>query len=89
LLERRNRRRTRVLLTVMGIIALHVFPITALLLMQGCKRDEHKDLASAEATNNFLSPLATNEFYTNYPPQATNAATQALQPPGPAPSTNP
>jgi LysM repeat protein len=85
LLEQKQQRRTRVLFTVMGIIALHVIPITALLLMQGCKRDARPNLAATDATNNFLPPLPTNEFYTTYPPTDTTTTTQPTQPSTPAP----
>ncbi len=85
LLEQKKKRRTRVLFTVMGIIALHVIPITALLLMQGCKRDDRKpDLAATDATNNFLPPIPSGEFYTNYPAADSTAATTT---PGATPAT--
>lgn len=97
LLEQKQRRRARVLFTVLGIIALHVIPITALLLMQGCKRDGRPNFAATDGTNNFLPSLPTNEFYTTYPPADTATAPQPAQlgaPPalpaspavGPAPS---
>ena len=38
-LEQLQRRKTKVLSTVFVIVAAHVFPITGLLLMQGCKPD--------------------------------------------------
>jgi LysM repeat protein len=85
LLEQKKKRRTRVLFTVMGIIALHVIPITALLLMQGCKRDTGRpDLAATDATNNFLPPMPSGEFYTNYPSADSTATTTT---PGATPST--
>ncbi|MBI2929835.1 MAG: LysM peptidoglycan-binding domain-containing protein [Verrucomicrobia bacterium] len=81
LLEQKKKRRTRVLFTVMGIIALHVIPITALLLMQGCKRDTGRpELAATDATNNFLPPIPGGEFYTNYPPADSNATATTTTP---------
>ena len=47
-LEQLQRRKTKVLSTVFVIVAAHVFPITGLLLMQGCKPDATTSVAGNE-----------------------------------------
>jgi LysM repeat protein len=91
LTEQKKHRRTRVLITVMGIIALHVIPITTLLFMQGCKRETPSNtFAEAEGTNNFLPPL--DAFYTNFPPldtATTTTTTTTTTTPATTPTTTP
>ena len=77
-LEDRKQRKTKILVTVFGIVALHVVPISGLLLMQGCKPEFDPVETAMETANpdDFVPPandevpsLNTNEFYRDFPSQ--------------------
>lgn len=80
-MEDRKQRKTKILVTVFGIVALHVVPISGLLLMQGCK-PEFDPIETAMETDNqggFEAPandevpsLNTNEFYRDFSSQDPN-----------------
>ena len=66
-MEDRKHRKTKILVTVFGIVALHVIPISGLLLMQGCKPDLNSIATSTEKTPNEEVPLLnTNDLYRDF-----------------------
>jgi LysM repeat protein len=66
-LEDRKHRKTKILVTVFGIVALHVIPISGLLLMQGCKPEIDSIATSTVKTPNEEVPLLnTNDLYQDY-----------------------
>jgi len=66
-LEDRKHRKTKILVTVFGIVALHVIPISGLLLMQGCKPEIDSIATSTVKTPNEEVPLLnTNDLYQDF-----------------------
>ncbi len=78
-LDDRKQRKTKILVTVFGIVALHVVPISGLLLMQGCKTENSPIATSTEKTGNPAAPqtvlnqpndeipiLNTNDLYQDF-----------------------
>ena len=66
-LEDRKHRKTKILVTVFGIVALHVIPISGLLLMQGCK-PETTSIATTttQSPNDEIPLLNTNDLYRDF-----------------------
>ncbi len=66
-LDDRKHRKTKILVTVFGIVALHVIPISGLLLMQGCKPENNK-IATTTTTepNDEIPLLNTNDLYRDF-----------------------
>ena len=66
-LEDRKHRKTKILVTVFGIVALHVIPISGLLLMQGCK-PENTQIATTTTSepNDEIPLLNTNDLYRDF-----------------------
>ena len=60
-LDDRKSRKTRILVTVFGIVALHVIPISGLLLMQGCKPDIGAVVTKIETGENEEVPSLTSD----------------------------
>ena len=66
-LEDRKHRKTKILVTVFGIVALHVIPISGLLLMQGCKPESTSIATTTTKTPNDEIPLLnTNDLYRDF-----------------------
>ena len=66
-MEDRKHRKTKILVTVFGIVALHVIPISGLLLMQGCK-PENTSIATTTTSepNDEIPLLNTNDLYRDF-----------------------
>ena len=67
-LEDRKRRKTKILFTVFGIVALHVIPISGLLLMQGCQPDLNSVAENEDPVpvNDEVPMLSTNDLYQEF-----------------------
>ncbi|MCS1406999.1 MAG: D-gamma-glutamyl-meso-diaminopimelic acid endopeptidase CwlS [Verrucomicrobia subdivision 3 bacterium] len=63
-LNDRKHRKTKIIITVCGIVALHVLPISGLLLMQGCKSEQEQMANETVNTPNDEIPLLNiNDLY--------------------------
>ena len=72
-MEDRKHRKTKILVTVFGIVALHVIPISGLLLMQGCKPEIDSIATSTVKTPNEEVPLLnTNDLYQDFETSSPN-----------------
>lgn len=95
-LDRANAPRSRVRITVLTILALHVVFIGGLLLQGGCNKSNSPSTASTTPTNSLntlpgLADPSTNSFYTSFPGDTAAGATNAGAPPalGAAAPANP